>query len=249
MGAKPGKKGKPVKPPKPRAVVVVFAKAVVAGQVKTRMRPVLQAAEAADLYRALLLDTLEAVRATDAEAVVAFTPANGRSSLERLLGRRWPLVAQGPGDLGERLESVFAQLHASSKRPLIAIGSDCPGVTPARLREAFAALDTHAAVLGPALDGGYYLLGLTAPRRELFRDISWSTADVAAVTQERLGRAGVSLALLPAERDLDTPADLLDWYTAAHAGALRATYARTWAMVSAVLPPRRLAALEEAAAR
>lgn len=228
---------------------MVFARVPVAGQVKTRMRPVLQAAEAADLYRALLLDTLEVVRATDADAVVAFTPANGRAALERLLGRRWPLVAQGPGDLGARLGTVFAQLHASWKRPLIAIGSDCPGVTPSRLREAFAALEHQAAVLGPTLDGGYYLIGMTAPRPEAFRDIPWSTADVAAVTQERFAAAGLSLALLPVERDLDTPADLLEWYTAAHAGALRATYARTWAAVNAVLPPRRLAALEEAAAR
>ncbi|MGH7564760.1 MAG: TIGR04282 family arsenosugar biosynthesis glycosyltransferase, partial [Gemmatimonadota bacterium] len=139
-----------------RPRVVVLAKAPEPGRVKTRLIPILRAREAAELHEALLLDTLDVVESC-ADVVVAFTPSTGRRTLERLLGRKRRLLPQGPGDLGDRLPRVFEQLCGDG-RPVLAVGSDCPGLTTARIQAAAAALGRVDVVLGPALDGGYYLV-------------------------------------------------------------------------------------------
>ncbi|MGH7558976.1 MAG: TIGR04282 family arsenosugar biosynthesis glycosyltransferase, partial [Gemmatimonadota bacterium] len=140
---------------------MVLAKAPEPGRVKTRLIPILRAREAAELHEALLLDTLEVVESC-ADVVVAFTPATGRRTLERLLGRRRRLLPQGPGDLGDRLARVFEQLCGAG-RAVLAVGSDCPGLTTTRIVAAAGALGWADVVLGPALDGGYYLVGLRKP--------------------------------------------------------------------------------------
>lgn len=223
--------------------MAVFAKAPEPGKVKTRLTPVLHAHEAADLYRALLLDTLEVVESTGAETVVAYAPSAARRALERLLGRRRRLIPQGTGDLGQRMFTVFHRL-ADGRRPVLLVGSDCPGLTSPRLREAVTALETADVVLGPARDGGYYLVGGRTPRREIFTGIPWSTERVLGETEARIQSAGLALARLKPERDLDTPEDLFEWYAGARTEDLSVTYPRTWAAMHALLPPRRLSVLE-----
>jgi rSAM/selenodomain-associated transferase 1 len=226
--------------------VVVFAKTPTPGEVKTRLTPVLHAREAADLARALLLDTVRAGEKAGLETVVAFTPSTGRRPLERLMGRQRRLVAQGGGDLGTRLARVMAQLAGERPRPVIVLGTDCPAVTPARLSEAWAELARRDVVLGPALDGGFYLIGLRRSRPELLEGVPWSTAETMAAVEARARDAGLTVGRLAAERDLDTPEDLYEWYAGAQAARLGETYPQTWATLHALLPPRRLAALEAA---
>lgn len=222
----------------------MFAKAPEPGQVKTRLTPVLHAHEAADLHRALLLDTLDVVEGTRAETIIAFAPATGRRALERLLGARRRLIPQGPGDLGQRLANITGQLLSGARRPVLAVGSDCPALTAGTLREAAAALEGADVVLGPALDGGYYLVGLQRPRPEIFTDIPWGSDRVLESTVRRIGDAGLSHALLEPARDLDTPEDLFEWYAGALGENLRERYPRTWRVLHTILPPRRFAALE-----
>ncbi len=165
--------------------------------------------------------------------------------LERLLGRSRRLLPQGPGDLGERLAGVLGQL-CSGERPVLAVGSDCPGLTATRIRAAAAALGVADVVLGPTLDGGYYLVGLREPHSELFEDIPWSTAQVLEVTRSRAQAAGLKAELLEPARDLDTPEDLYEWYAGSRSEEFASGYPRTWRLLHTILPPRRFAALEEA---
>ncbi|MBA3583691.1 MAG: TIGR04282 family arsenosugar biosynthesis glycosyltransferase [Gemmatimonadetes bacterium] len=228
-------------------VVAVFARVPQAGRVKTRLTPFLRAREAADLSEALLRDTLDIAEGTGAETVVAFTPLTGRRALERLLGRRRRLIPQGPGDLGDRLARVTGQLLPDRAHPsVLVIGSDCPALSAARLGEANDALAGADVVLGPALDGGYYLVGLKAEHPEIFANIPWSTDRVLEATRQRIEERGLSLALLDPARDLDTPEDLFEWYAGALAENLRERYPRTWRVLHAILPPRRFSDLEAA---
>ena len=210
---------------------------------KTRLIPVLRAAEAAELYEALLLDTVE-VAESCAGVVVAFTPSGGRRVIERLLGRHRRYLPQGPGDLGERIARVFEVLGGKGQ-PVLVVGSDCPGMTASRIRAAAERLGRADVVLGPTLDGGYYLIGLRKPRPELFRDIPWSTAAVFETTRSRAQEAGLRVELLEAARDLDTPEDLYEWYAGSRSEEFASSYPRTWRLLHALLPPSRFAALEE----
>lgn len=224
--------------------MAVFAKAPEPGAVKTRLTPFLRAAEAADLYRALLLDTVDVVEAAEAEVVVAFTPVSARRAVERLLGGHRRYLPQGPGDLGRRLAYAFERLCGAG-RPVIAVGSDCPGVGPARIREAADHLAKAEVVLGPSTDGGYYLIGLDRPRPGLFEGVEWSTDRVLEATLARAEEAGLRVHVLAAERDLDTPEDLFELYAGTRTAAWADDYSRTWKTLHALLPPRRVSALEE----
>lgn len=226
--------------------MAIFARTPEPGRVKSRLIPVLRAREAAELYEALLLDTVE-VAESCARTVVAFTPSGGRRVLERLLGGHRRFLPQGPGDLGERLSRVFDVLCAGG-RPALIVGSDCPGLTADLIRTAAEQLLHADVVIGPALDGGYYLIGLRRPHPELFHDIPWSTGSVLEATTSRAREAGLEVQLLEAARDLDTPEDLYEWYAGSRSGVLSASYPRTWRLLHALLPPSRFAALEESIA-
>ena len=115
---------------------------------------------------------------------------------------------QAEGDLGARLAAAFAAELARGARGVAAIGTDCIGLDAMQLASAFDALLDRDAVLGPAADGGYWLLGLSRPCPEVFRDIPWGESAVAEATITRLRDAGASVALLPVLRDVDTLDDL-----------------------------------------
>jgi glycosyltransferase A (GT-A) superfamily protein (DUF2064 family) len=119
-------------------------------------------------------------------------------------------------------------------------------VNAGRLRDAARELANRDVVLGPALDGGFYLIGLRRDRPELFRDVPWSTAHALEAVEAHAREANLRVGRLAAERDLDTPEDLYEWYAGARAAGLRGTYPRTWSVLHAILPPRRLVELEEA---
>jgi rSAM/selenodomain-associated transferase 1 len=212
--------------------------------VKTRLSPALRPDEAADLYRALLLDTIDVVEATDARVTIAFTPATARRPLERLLGGRRRLMLQPPGDLGARIEGVFGRISEDGARRALVVGSDCPGLTPVRIREAWRALESVPAVLGPALDGGFYLLGLARAEPGLLEGIPWSTGDVLASTRARLRERGLAVHELPPERDLDTPRELVEWFAIARSAGPEPVYPRTWKTLHSLMTPRRFAELE-----
>ncbi len=197
------------------SAVIIFAKAPIPGQVKTRLCPPLTPDEAATLHGTFVLDVLE--RSEDAQrgAPVAFDrhlccAPSADHVYFKILGARHGvgLDTQTGEDLGARMRRAFETFFARGYRRVLIVGTDIPTLSPRLLNEAVAQLDDHDLVLGPALDGGYYLIGLTRPVPELFRDVPWSTSDVLPVTQRIAAGLNLRVALLAPQRDIDRLEDL-----------------------------------------
>lgn len=202
----------------PGDALVLYARVPRRGRVKTRMTPWLSADEALRLHLALLEDSLALLRAGAAEAgaipFLAFSEPwdpGGERGFETLAAAAAGLarLPQAPGDLGERLLHTFTSLMARGHGAVAVIGSDSPTLPPAILRSALAALRQDAeVVLGPAEDGGYYLVGAARLVPEMFEGVPWSSGRVMEATLAALDRAGVRTSLLPRWYDVDVPADL-----------------------------------------
>lgn len=180
--------------------VALFTRWPEAGKAKTRLIPVLGPQGAADLHRRLTERTVAVVQAAGLALEIRSTGA------EPAQFRDWlgihTIIDQGEGDLGERLARTAQTL------PVLLLGADIPGLLPQHLLAAAAALATAPAVIGPAQDGGYWLLGLSAPAPQLFTGIDWGTGAVLAATLARLPADTPRLVTLS---DLDTPEDLVRW--------------------------------------
>ncbi len=189
--------------------LIVFAKAPVAGQAKTRLIPALGAAGAAALAERLLEHALAAAVAAGFDtAELCVTPDRGHPVLQRLARQHGlALTEQGTGDLGTRMHRALERALQTHQRALL-FGSDVPELDAPRLRQAAAALHTHDAVFVPALDGGYALVGLRRSEPRLFEGIAWSTPRVMAQTRERASVAELSWVELPPLHDIDEPTDL-----------------------------------------
>jgi hypothetical protein len=198
----------------PRRVVGLFARHPEPGRVKTRLAASVGAEVAARLYAAFLRDVLAMVRRVPARRVLAWTP-NTPAAAEffRELAQPdclcWP---QPEGSLGARLHGFFASHLRGPDDEVLVVGSDAPSLPARLLEDAFAGLSAHDAVLGPALDGGYYLLALRGGALphlpEVFREIEWSSSRVFSQTADRIRGAGLSLAVLPGWYDVDTLEDV-----------------------------------------
>ncbi len=201
---------------------MVFGRVPVPGRVKTRLIPALGASGAAALYERLLFDTLT-MAADMGDVDVEFwydadglPPAYGQALADRfgVSGR-----VQVGADLGARMSSALVDERCAKQRPALLIGSDCPGFDRAYLSAAFAALSGEDAVLGPALDGGYVLIGVHRCHPRLFADIPWSTDAVLEITRERLREIRWRWHELAPLRDIDRPEDLAH-YPDLHRGPL-----------------------------
>ncbi|HEY0150789.1 MAG TPA: TIGR04282 family arsenosugar biosynthesis glycosyltransferase [Longimicrobium sp.] len=203
-------------------VTLVFVRAPVAGQVKTRLAAALGAEGALRVYRRLAEHTLREARALGGEVRVHFTPEDAEPAVRAWLGDGPRYLPQSAGDLGARMEAAFRAAFEDGADRVVIIGSDLPELSVALLGRAFDALDSHPAVIGPARDGGYYLLGMRTMIDGLFDGIPWSTDDVLARTLERLGAAGIHPALLDTLSDVDEVDDLpAGWAEWARAEAAR----------------------------
>lgn len=192
-------------------VLIVFAKAPRPGQVKTRLARTLGDVPAAELYRRLAEATLcrTAPVAAEYRRVVAFAPADARDEMAAWLPGETLAPQHGEG-LGERMAAAFGDAFDAGARRVVLVGSDVPGLQRGHVVQAFAALDGHELALGPARDGGYYLIGLRAPQPGLFADVPWSTPAVLGLTLERAARLSLRVRLLATLRDVDTPEDAGD---------------------------------------
>jgi uncharacterized protein len=190
--------------------VAVMAKVPGAAPVKSRLHAALTEPRATELYRCFLLDRLDALAVVPGIVpVVAFTPPEAATHMAALAPPGVRLIAQEGEALTERLVRLFDRLLKAHPAAL-AMDSDSPTLPMAYVAGAAATLaaDEADVVVGPSDDGGYYLIGLRAPRPELFADVPWSTADVLAVTLGRARDLGLRVRLLPAWFDVDTEADL-----------------------------------------
>jgi rSAM/selenodomain-associated transferase 1 len=202
-------------PPRAADALVIFAKAPIPGQVKTRLCPPLTPDEAATLHGTFVLDTLERSKSAigkfrlPVDRFVACWPSASHVFFKVLAARHGVEPLDQIGDeLGARMHQVFTELAARGYRRIVLVGTDVPTLPLAHYRQAYEFLHDHDVVLGPARDGGYFLIGLTKPQSDLFRDIRWSTDQVLELTQRRATEAGVTAALLPVWQDVDTLEDL-----------------------------------------
>lgn len=206
----------PPPPPLARCLIVVLAKAPVAGYAKTRLIPALGAQGAADLALRLLNHALTQALGAGLGAIELCCAPDSRHPAFAAWAQHPGLLLsdQGEGDLGQRMARAIERGLTQSAKVLL-MGSDAPALDSTVLRNAAAALDSHDAVFVPALDGGYVLVGLRRPARRIFEDMVWSTPRVMQHTRERLAELGLRHAELAPLPDIDDAADLLhvprDW--------------------------------------
>jgi uncharacterized protein len=186
--------------------LIIFAKAPRPGQVKTRLAKSLGAEAACLAYRQLVQTVFENLsRLPSVE--LRFTPDDALAEIQPWLRKGWSAHPQGEGDLGTRLERAFAEHFAVGAQRIVIIGSDCPEVLTADIDTAWDALHTHDLVLGPAADGGYWLIALCGPQPLLWREIAWSTGQVLEQTLRQAKAAGLRTKLLRMLADVDTAED------------------------------------------
>jgi len=186
----------------PESRFIIFIKAPRPGFVKTRLAAAIGNGAACNAYRQLA-ETVLANLDPLPHAELRFTPDDAENEITPWLNDGWTARPQGEGDLGERMHRAFTEANG----PAIIIGSDCPQVELNDFRTAAKALLTHDAVIGPATDGGYWLIGLNAPSPTLFEEIEWSTGGVLQSTLAKADEAGLSVQLLRELADVDTGAD------------------------------------------
>ena len=200
------------------ACLVVFAKTPVRGSVKTRMQPYLSEHDCLRLHKALLKFWIAHLRDWELGSVqktLFLTPLDdhrAEADLDLGIPEGVAVETQHGGDLGERLTRALHQKWNDGFRKLLFIGTDCPLLGIEDLQSAFQALDEYEVVLGPASDGGYYLIGISSLRPELFSRISWGTPDVYRQTVERLQAGSIDWKCLREVFDLDTFEDLVTFH-------------------------------------
>lgn len=190
-------------------VLLIFIKNPRLGAVKTRLARTLGDSEALRIYLILLHKTRVAALGTAVERWLFYSDAVAA-------GDEWPesgfrKFVQSGDDLGSRMEDAFRRAFAAGAGRVVIIGSDCPALSAAVLGEAFRQLDSFDFVLGPASDGGYYLLGMRRLETTVFQEIAWSTASVREQTVAAMEGLGKTCFLLPELSDVDTEEDWARW--------------------------------------
>lgn len=192
------------------AALIIFAKAPVPGEVKTRLCPPLTPDEAASLHGSMVMDIAEHTRGIrNFDRFLACTPSSEHGFFQTLAARYGVTLCEQVGDdLGQRMNHALTDALSRGYRYALIVGTDIPSIAPPTYKNALALLQTHDAVLGPTHDGGYYLIGVKQPAPELFVDIPWSTENVCSLTQSKAQALGLTVGLLETEHDIDTFDDL-----------------------------------------
>jgi rSAM/selenodomain-associated transferase 1 len=190
-----------------RQQLIIFVKAPRPGHVKTRIAEAIGPKAACDAYIEMVSVLVGNLRSSS-NVQVRYTPDEAHAEISRWIQPAWTSVSQGQGDLGQRLVRAFQEAFNSGIERVLIIGSDSPDITADHIQSAFSALKTHDLVLGPAEDGGYWLIGLRAEQPALFDNIPWSSGAVLEQTLARSKSAGLSTYLLCQLPDIDTADDL-----------------------------------------
>lgn len=192
--------------------IVVMTRFPEPGRTKTRLIPALGAGPAAALHRCLIVRTLDVVchwaEAHHCDVEVRYAGGD-ETQFRAQFGLQARYSPQLEGTLGERMNSAVEAAFSEGAKRVVVTGTDCPGLDAAHLTQAFDQLTHRAVVIGPATDGGYYLLGMRRPLPTLFENIAWGTETVRRQTLERAAEAGVTVGQLPPLSDVDYAEDLI----------------------------------------
>nr|WP_137669184.1 TIGR04282 family arsenosugar biosynthesis glycosyltransferase [Sphaerospermopsis reniformis] len=198
----------------PKQHLIIFTRYPEPGKTKTRLIPALGEVGAADLQKQMtehtILQVQELQKISAITVEVRFAGGNWEL-IQNWLGVGFVYQTQGEGDLGQRMMRSLVDAFSNNAEQVIIIGTDCPGLNSQILASAFEQLQTSDLVLGPAIDGGYYLIGLQKPILDLFTSISWGTNQVLSQTVTIAQELHLSFVNLPTLADVDRPEDLLVW--------------------------------------
>jgi len=190
-----------------KEILIIFTRYPIVGATKTRLIPALGEEGATELHRKMTEFTLVQAQKSGASIDVRYT-GGSQEEMRNWLGNEFHYTEQGEGSLGERMERAFSDHFSAGAERVVVIGCDCPTNRSATIRSAFAKLEKFPAVIGPAKDGGYYLLGLTRPVPELFRLSQWGTDAVFQETLAVANSTGLYIETLPLLGDVDYVEDI-----------------------------------------
>jgi hypothetical protein len=193
---------------KDRRTLGLFAKQPRPGYVKSRLAAETSASWAARVADAFLRDSVHRLASVAAQRVIAFTPPEAQSFFAEVAEEHFSLEVQADGDLGDRMRAFISRHLGDTADRIVVLGADSPTLPLHYIEQAFNALENDDVVLGPATDGGYYLLGCARRVPPIFDGIAWGSSEVLAQTTARLRDAAWHTALLPPWYDVDT---LTDW--------------------------------------
>lgn len=188
-----------------KTCVVVFAREPIPGQVKSRLATGIGAEVAARVYGMVLEHTLETARNSGARVMLSLAKVPSGSWAGNLAV---PVEVQRGGDLGDRMDDAFARRFSEGERRVAVVGSDCPWFLATHIAKASAELGGVDAVLGPAADGGYWLVAQRPPGLAMFERIPWSSPETLDATRERISTLGGTWSELEELVDIDTVDDL-----------------------------------------
>jgi len=194
--------------------VLFYVKYPENGQTKTRLAEDIGDDHALELYRCFILDMLNMFAKVPQQVCVCYSPEDAEQSFKAWLGESYLYFPQQGGDLGERMKNSFQQAFQYGIEKAAVIGGDLPDLPDHIVVKAFKELHSFDAVIGPVVDGGYYLLGFCHDTfiPEVFEDITWSTASVFNQTLKKIQQAGLTFSILPEWRDIDNLSGLQQLY-------------------------------------
>lgn len=197
-----------------RQHLIIFTRYPQPGRTKTRLIPAVGSEGAAALQRDMTRHVIGIARQCEERSGVSIEvrfEGGDATQMESAFGSGLLYREQGPGDLGDRLQRAFADASGGGAERIIAIGADCPEITGQLLEDAFQRLTSRDLVIGPASDGGYYLIGLRRPEHALFADVSWGEKQVLEQTLCRARQLSMTTDQLEMLSDVDRPEDLSVW--------------------------------------
>ena len=190
--------------------VIFFVKYPAAGQVKTRLAPHLHQNQICELYKNFVADILSTLKELDANIRIFFSPAEAKDNLQNWLGDQFSYTPQAGNDIGQKMKNAFINIFQDGFSKAVLIGSDLPDLPGDFIKQSFEKLSSNDSVIGPAGDGGYYLIGFSKNSflPEVFDNINWSTDSVYENTRNILSQHNRKTAVLPKWHDVDTIEDL-----------------------------------------
>ena len=192
---------------KKNKAVILFARDLILGQVKTRLSSLFDDETILRLYTCFVEDSLEKIRQVDnADCFVGISPSNISGFFNGIEDSDTRLFIQQGKDLGDKMRQAFVDRFSDGYKKVVIIGSDSPSLPVSYINQALNS--DKDLMLGPSTDGGYYLIAMTGKVSEVFDGIAWGTEQVLDETLNRVKKAGVSLELLPVWYDVDFPEDL-----------------------------------------
>lgn len=210
--------------------LVIFLRFPRPGRVKSRLAVSLGQEKAANFYRLCAEQLFKEIRSVsgDCRKYMFYSDRGDENEIRQWAGPEFDYLPQAGRNLGERLERAFSRLFGEGMAKVIILASDTPDITAGIINDAIESMDRHDIVIGPSIDGGYYLIGMKKQHGELFRGISWSTEMVLGQTMSIIEALRLDVYILHELRDIDTGEDLRQWVkTAADRSNPALVYAET----------------------